>query len=798
MSRSTTQRSYLKDIQQLYRMIETSTNGQASIISVNEMSVLISLHPKSGYNAHADFTVKIKCSLSYPRESPEVTFNSPIFHPNIDNYSGCICLNLLDEWLSCYNLLDVVKSLLYLIENPNFETPNNSFGYMEKRNLLAKKTMRVLAGLPVDGQQFAPNRAWCEWAEAHGCLPIGEEEDDDDDDDAERRNESRAEASFVDAVQESDSKHGSIPNDLAPAYKKDDNEDFNYGAAVFDENVLSFANMRFFVDSENESQVSPSFEREYTLGYIETQRILIWHPGCSPNDKNPSVFYFCELVGHHSYQMEFEDLYNMLLTGDVLHSMQSHPESRQASSLCPWYVFLQPEHYSDKSSTTSVSDLAFFFSEKMLTRPILTNDFCPWSHVDGGGIWSILGGLFCERRRRRRRRNWTDSTSVETSVDGHDMAFLFNSSFEVEDRNTKKECTVDEEDAEKVRDEEEAVKEIAVYNATETLKQVDANEVEVKEGVEKLECCGEADSLLEDYRTGAVDCAEEVQSIIAEVQVEEVASHVQVNVPNEMQSSGSSGTYYGVEPDSYRWGDNGYITHEYFQCVKQINMNMQPQWQWFFRQTRWPFRFAPQQKVDVSVHENRIPPWRASVGRLLFDVCNFCERNRQMQNLILLDPMALSPLSPLLNLMRHSVEPKAHLIGVLWMTPIDALSPFYHVPIPREDVEGGEEVERPYPRPLYLRLLTLTAFLSNWLAWFSRIETYSSLGTSRVPPSAVSDPVAGCVLRPYTLGCGQSPLIDLWPLWLARRLLLLFFHLPRLFDRQISRHFFPFTDVDEI
>ncbi|VDD78601.1 unnamed protein product [Mesocestoides corti] len=232
---------------------------------------------------------------------------------------------------------------------------------------------------------------------------------------------------------------------------------------------------------------------------------------------------------------------------------------------------------------------------------------------------------------------------------------------------------------------------------------------------------------------------------------------------------------------------------------------MRPQWDLFFRQTRWPFRFTPQQKVDVSVHENRIPPWRASVGRLLSDVCNFCARNRQMQNLILLDPMvsfvipfAMSPLSPLLNLMRHSVEPKAHLTGVLWMTPADALSPFYHIPIPRQDVGGGEEVERPYPRPLYLRLLTLTAFLSNWLAWFSRIETYSSLGTSRVSPAAVTDPVAGCVLQPYSLGCGQSPLLDLWPLWLARRLLILPFHLPRLFGRHVSRHFFPFTDVDEI
>uniref|UniRef100_A0A5K3G8A2 Transmembrane protein n=1 Tax=Mesocestoides corti TaxID=53468 RepID=A0A5K3G8A2_MESCO len=134
------------------------------------------------------------------------------------------------------------------------------------------------------------------------------------------------------------------------------------------------------------------------------------------------------------------------------------------------------------------------------------------------------------------------------------------------------------------------------------------------------------------------------------------------------------------------------------------------------------------------------------------------------------------------------------------MTAADALSPFYcvPVPIPRQDVEGEKEVEHPYPAPLYLRFLTVAAFVSNWFAWFSRIETHSSIGVLRFPPELVSDPVAGCVLRPYTLGCGQSPLLDLWPLWLARRLLLLPFHLPRLFGRHISRHFFPFIDVDEL
>uniref|UniRef100_A0A5K3G6A9 Uncharacterized protein n=1 Tax=Mesocestoides corti TaxID=53468 RepID=A0A5K3G6A9_MESCO len=75
MSRPTTQRSYFKDIQQLYRTIETSTNGQASIISVNEMSVLISLHPKSGYNAHADFTVKVRSCLAIIVDTLKIGMN---------------------------------------------------------------------------------------------------------------------------------------------------------------------------------------------------------------------------------------------------------------------------------------------------------------------------------------------------------------------------------------------------------------------------------------------------------------------------------------------------------------------------------------------------------------------------------------------------------------------------------------------------------------------------------------------------------------------------------------------------
>uniref|UniRef100_A0A5K3FY07 Uncharacterized protein n=1 Tax=Mesocestoides corti TaxID=53468 RepID=A0A5K3FY07_MESCO len=55
--------------------------------------------------------------------------------------------------------------------------------------------------------------------------------------------------------------------------------------------------------------------------------------------------------------------------------------------------------------------------------------------------------------------------------------------------------------------------------------------------------------------------------------------------------------------------------------------------------------------------------------------------------------------------------------------------------------------------------------------------------------------MVACVLQPYSLGCGQSPLIDLWLLSLARRLLLLPSHLPQLCDRGNWLQSFLFSDL---
>ncbi|VDD77176.1 unnamed protein product [Mesocestoides corti] len=736
MSHSTGQRSFFKDVQQLYRTIDTSTDGQASIVSVNELSVIVSLNPKFGLNAHAAFIVNINCPLSYPKACPDVHFITPIFHPNIYLGDGSVCLSLLSEWHSCYSILDVIKALIYLIEHPNFESANNDFASDEK--LFDKKTLRLLAGLRVNGRRFPPNQAWCEWAEANGCLPVDDEEVEDDSTDARG-------AVHVEAQQEPNNHIESLPD-----VETDEKAHRRFSDAS-SETVPSFAKIRFSLDSLSGSSSWTYYARDYACIYFNTQRILIGHPNMNNETSPPSVFYYGEFLGSPDRRGELGDLYSTLFAGDVLLDMQVHPESRQTSSLCPWYHYYH-NSYPSSWATESVFNLTNLFTFTEPRRPSLTADFCPWSMLDGRGTLDLFGGLFCEKGIYPRGSDF----SLDDD-DGENLTQLF-----IESLPMGGDSFVDGE---------------LEYSP----QIVESSELDLDDQYE------------DDDDDGEESDRDEVE------QQPKVESETQIMPVNGGLSPTSLTTYHYTPSESrlpqYSWR----CSNDFNEAAILMNAKLLPRWHWLFRQTRWPLRFAPQQNIELSTNGIRIPSWRASAGRLLSDVSRFCSEHREVKNLVLLDPMALSPLSPLLNLMRHSVEPKAHLTGILWMTPIDAISPFYRVPIPRQEEDAEEEVEEHvYPHPGYLRFLTVAAFVSNWFAWFSRIEAYSSLGVTRHQPSLMCESMSGFVLVPWSLGCGQSPLIDLWPLWMARRLLNLLLCLPPTSGRDISRHFFPFTDLDEI
>ncbi|VDD84504.1 unnamed protein product [Mesocestoides corti] len=155
---------------------------------------------------------------------------------------------------------------------------------MESRVLLAKKTTHVLAELPVHLQRFAPKLSWYEWAEANGILSLYEEDD--------YGSEGCVSSDWVDVSQ---------VIRVEDVQKFDDKQDSEfYGFASLCRNTAYY-------------------EQKYISGYMEPQRILIWRPAHCLNASILSVFCFCELVGDWSDRLKFGDLYNTLLTGDVLY-----------------------------------------------------------------------------------------------------------------------------------------------------------------------------------------------------------------------------------------------------------------------------------------------------------------------------------------------------------------------------------------------------------------------------------------------------------------------------------------------
>eukprot|EP00008_Paramoeba_atlantica_P003685 CAMPEP_0201485648 /NCGR_PEP_ID=MMETSP0151_2-20130828/9746_1 /ASSEMBLY_ACC=CAM_ASM_000257 /TAXON_ID=200890 /ORGANISM="Paramoeba atlantica, Strain 621/1 / CCAP 1560/9" /LENGTH=428 /DNA_ID=CAMNT_0047869881 /DNA_START=167 /DNA_END=1453 /DNA_ORIENTATION=+ len=87
-------------------------------------SLLITLTPNDGLYRDGYYEVGMKLTKEYPTKKPELTFKSPIFHPNIA-YSGAICFSLLNEDKKL-RITDYVHGMLWLLYHPNLFSRMNS------------------------------------------------------------------------------------------------------------------------------------------------------------------------------------------------------------------------------------------------------------------------------------------------------------------------------------------------------------------------------------------------------------------------------------------------------------------------------------------------------------------------------------------------------------------------------------------------------------------------------------------------------------------------------------------------
>ncbi|ETS62102.1 hypothetical protein PaG_03662 [Moesziomyces aphidis] len=118
--------------------------------------------------------IHVELPDQYPYKSPSIGFMNKIFHPNIDELSGSVCLDVINQtWSPMFDCINIFEVFLpQLLRYPNPTDPLNG----EAAALLMREPKTYEARVKDYVQRFATKEA---------ANAAGEEEDDDDDDDDE-------------------------------------------------------------------------------------------------------------------------------------------------------------------------------------------------------------------------------------------------------------------------------------------------------------------------------------------------------------------------------------------------------------------------------------------------------------------------------------------------------------------------------------------------------------------------------------------------------------------------------------
>ena len=77
------------------------------------------------YHGHI-FLVRISLTSEYPITPPKMYFKTTIFHPNIHFKTGEVCLDIIKtDWTPTWTLEALCRAMLYLLQNPNPDSPLN-------------------------------------------------------------------------------------------------------------------------------------------------------------------------------------------------------------------------------------------------------------------------------------------------------------------------------------------------------------------------------------------------------------------------------------------------------------------------------------------------------------------------------------------------------------------------------------------------------------------------------------------------------------------------------------------------
>jgi ubiquitin-conjugating enzyme E2 H len=117
-----------RDIQQLRAsgFKVTDEHGNEEFDNVLCFVVRMKAPKDSAYEGY-EYGVRFTIPDKFPFKSPSVGFMQRIYHPNVDEMSGSICLDSLNKaWSPAFTILNIVEAQLpYLLQYPNPADPFN-------------------------------------------------------------------------------------------------------------------------------------------------------------------------------------------------------------------------------------------------------------------------------------------------------------------------------------------------------------------------------------------------------------------------------------------------------------------------------------------------------------------------------------------------------------------------------------------------------------------------------------------------------------------------------------------------